>query len=151
MKHTGKHKAYGAVVGIGLAWLVYDRMNGAGQPAESAAAALVVPAEERSTVPPAGAAQAVNSPAAAEVSSEVTLTEKLTALASSRTFDYENTRDAFAPSTAWVATRNTPSAQQADINAEDFIKKHRLMSVLKVGKTGAAQIDGRLLKIGEEI
>jgi hypothetical protein len=86
-----------------------------------------------------------------EVSSELALTERLAGAADSRNLDFDNTRDAFSPPAAWIASNGTPNAKQADVNAEDFIKRHRLVSVLKTGKSAAAQIDGRLIRIGEEI
>src|SRR5436190_671294 len=140
MKLTAKHKAYAGVVAVGLAWLIYDRIHGSGQPDNAVSASIVVSPEERNASP--GAAAAAKSAASAEFSSEVALAERLASQVESKPVDFENTRDAFTPPQAWVAAQSRSAPHQADINAEDFIKRHRLVSVLKVGKSGAAQIDG---------
>jgi hypothetical protein len=146
MQLTSKHKIYGAIVGIGLAWLGYDQISAGPQAAgaNEADTLLVAPSSAK---PQAAVVVQTASPGASV--SEAGIADRLQEVAQAHPFNFEATRDAFTPAEAWVAAR--PAVGQADANADEFVKKHRLMSVMVVGRTATAQIDGKLLRLGEEI
>jgi len=63
-------------------------------------------------------------------------------------------REAFAPSDEWLAVLSAPKVAaplpQADL-AADFTRKHKLTSVLMAGSAGCAVVDGKIVRIGQEL
>jgi len=124
-------------------------------------AAKAVPAATPVAADPAPAAAATAKAAGAPVvyssgAAPISLADRLKALALA---DREPTtiREAFAPSSAWLATLEeakpvvvVAAAPEPD-SAADFIRQHKLTSVLRRGNTGSAIIDGKFIEIGEQI
>jgi hypothetical protein len=82
------------------------------------------------------------------------ISERLKALATGEDLDPARVREAFAPSDEWLAVLSAPKVAaplpQADLPAE-FTRKHKLTSVLLAGSAGCAVVDGKIVRIGQEL
>jgi hypothetical protein len=82
------------------------------------------------------------------------ISERLKALATGGDLDPARVREAFAPSDEWLAVLSAPKVvaplPQADLAAE-FTRKHKLTSVLMAGSAGCAVVDGKIVRIGQEL
>jgi hypothetical protein len=82
------------------------------------------------------------------------ISERLKALATGGNLDPACLREAFAPSDEWLAVLSAPKVAaplpQADL-AADFTRKHKLTSVLMAGSAGCAVVDGKIVRIGQEL
>jgi len=129
-------------------------------PAAPAAAAPAPAAAPRISAAPAAAQPTAAAPAkpatvsqaAAAGAARIPLAERLKALAPP---DGETAamREAFAPSQAWLASlgEGKPGAgPQLDL-AADFVRTHKLTSVLRRGGVGSAVIDGKVVEVGERL
>ena len=128
----------------------------------AAKAAKAAPAAAPVAADPAPAAPATAKAAGAPVvyssgAAQISLADRLKTLGLA---DREPTtiREAFAPSSAWLATLEeakpvaaaAPPAPEPD-SAADFIRQHKLTSVLRRGNTGSAIVDGKFIEIGEQV
>lgn len=126
------------------------------RPVAPAAPAGAAPAAapHASAAPTAAAQAATAKPALSQAASagaaRVPLAERLKALALP---DGEPTaiREAFAPSAAWLASleEGRPGAGPQPDLAADFVRAHKLTSVLRRSQVGSAVIDGKVVVIGE--
>lgn len=130
-----------------------------GPAAPAAAAAAPAPAAApRASAAPAAAPPTATAPAkpatasqaAAAGAARVPLAERLKALAPP---DGESAavREAFAPSSAWLASleEGKPGPAPQPDSAADFVRTHKLTSVLRRGSVGSAIIDGKVVEVGE--
>lgn len=82
------------------------------------------------------------------------ISERLKALATGEDLDPARVREAFAPSDEWLLVLSAPKVvaplPQADLPAE-FTRKHKLTSVLLAGSAGCAVVDGKIVRIGQEL
>jgi hypothetical protein len=122
--------------------------------AKSASAAAPVAAVPVSATP--ATAKAAGAPlVSASGATPVSLADRLKSLALA---DREPTgiREAFAPSSAWLASLEQPKpaapapAEPTD-SVADFIRQHKLTSVLRRGSSGSAIVDGKFIEIGEQV
>jgi hypothetical protein len=64
-------------------------------------------------------------------------------------------REAFAPSAAWLASleevKPKPSGAREPDSTADFVRQHKLTSVLRRGNVGSAVVDGKVVEIGEQL
>jgi len=62
-------------------------------------------------------------------------------------------REAFAPSAAWLASlaEGKPSSEPQPDSTADFVRTHKLTSVLRRGSVGSAIIDGKVVEVGEHL
>jgi len=120
-------------------------------PAGAAHAAAPHASAAPTAAAPAATAKPALSQAASAGAARVPLAERLKALALP---DGEPTaiREAFAPSAAWLASLEEggrPGAGPQPDSAADFVRAHKLTSVLQRSRMGSAVIDGKVVVIGE--
>jgi hypothetical protein len=156
MKFTTKHKVYAIIGGLALSALGYDRITGGPSASETAAAndLLLSPTAVTAARPVQRPAGPVATAAPSAGASDAVLVERLDALAKSRRFDFAQTRDAFTPAASWIAPQASASnggGKRPEEAALAFVAKHRLISTVVNGKNPNAMVDGRLLRIGEEL
>jgi hypothetical protein len=173
---TKKHKIYLGVAAIGLVCLLVDRfvLRGGAASADAAPAVAVVvkPKPEAPTVAQnsAPAAAPVTGPshrparpmvpaAAAEApassSSTAVIVDRLKAVAQAQGLDGSTpVTDAFRPSPTWVPPKPdksaTPDAAPLETREQLFVRTHTLTAVV-VGRNGFALVDGKLLRVGQEL
>jgi hypothetical protein len=149
MKCPNSRKVCLAILALVVVGFLVDRLvldSGATLPREAAASAkpaAVAPAP----APAAGAAEAVAGYPA--------VTDRLGAIAEARGLDPASVRDAFVPPEPWLSELTAPPPPPPPpVKAEparDFARGHRLTSVLLAGEGGSAVVDGRFLRLGQEI
>lgn len=149
MSLTGKQKAYGAVLIVGVAALAVDRMFL--QPEQTVAGRL--PPEHYALSRPAGTPDpGPESRLAASVSNpRAVVADRLEELARTRGLDLERVPDAFIPPTEWL-TVETPEVRPASrMSAETFVRTHVLTGVMAAAGGGYAIVDGKTLFIGMKL
>jgi hypothetical protein len=119
-------------------------------PAGAAPAAAPHASAAPTAAAPAATAKPALSQAASAGAARVPLAERLKALTLP---DGEPTaiREAFAPSAAWLASleEGRPGPGPQPDSAADFVRAHKLTSVLRRSQVGSAVIDGKVVVIGE--
>ena len=140
MPRTRTQKRYASVLGACLLALAADRLFLAPEQAEAVTSAPTPPppAPPSRTVPPVLASQ---KPIAALFAT----------IAEERGIDPTKVPDAFRVPTAWLP-RQGPSGSAWDRpDAERFRAAHRLNAVMALESGGYAIVDGRRLRVGQEI
>ena len=152
MKFSGKRKACIAVALLALAAFLVDRLllgygDGQTSPSRSKAAEVAAPLER----PTAAPAQAQAKAAVSSRQHGPSLADRLEA-AGQKTADLSAVRDAFRPAPEWVAELRPEAQQVRTVSAaESFLHQHRLTAVMTDGNGGQAVVDGKCLRIGQEI
>jgi len=147
-----------AVLGMSVIGFLVDKVlmdSASPKTARAAAPAAARVASDRA--PAAGLARLAGAPQLpAPGATRTLLAERLEALTLP---DGEPTgiREAFAPSTAWLASldetkpKPKPSGAREPDSTADFVRQHKLTSVLLRGNVGSAIVDGKVVEIGEQL
>jgi hypothetical protein len=137
-----------AALGLAVAAMLVDRLVvGPDAAAPKSAEATIA---SRPAAPAAPAAPATTVPASAPIR----LADRLKVLAEAPNLDPLHARDAFVPPESWLAQPKTPetaAAAPAADPAEKFIHEHKLTSVLTAGDGGIAMVNGKVLRVGQEV
>lgn len=147
MKVNKKYIAYLAVIAVGAGWLGMDCLSGNtanASPASVLTSAATDHVQNKSSAP---------APLSADMGDEPAIAQRLADLDATRRLTDKPITDAFAlpvafappaPKKAVVAT--------AVVQAENFAKTHKLISVMVAGRFSTAMVDGKtLLKVGDTI
>ncbi|MBM4018486.1 MAG: hypothetical protein FJ288_09205 [Planctomycetes bacterium] len=119
------------------------------QPARAAASPLPSPVLAAAKAAPGAPAAATGSFASPQ---PARMAERLKALAAGPDHDPAAIREAFAPSDAWLALLTAPKEKDIKVDlAAEFARRHRLTSLLLAGPAGCAVVDGKVLRIGQQI
>jgi hypothetical protein len=149
MKLTGKHRAYGSVLALGVIALTVDRMFL--QPDQTVAGRL--PAEHYAVSRPMQTPDPgpESHPVASVSNPRAVIADRLEDVARARRLDLERVPDAFVPPTEWLSVE-TPEVRPANrMSAETFERTHVLTGVMAAAGGGYAIIDGKTLFIGMEL
>jgi len=123
-------------------------------PSEAMKPASAVASSAQPVAEPKAAAGPAASPDPPPAPRLPVISERLKALATGGNLDPACLREAFAPSDEWLAVLSAPKVAaplpQADL-AADFTRKHKLTSVLMAGSAGCAVVDGKIVRIGQEL
>ncbi len=145
MNLTRNQKRCASVLGVCLLAFVVDRLllapgaADAGEPGTTAA-----------TTPPPTATNGDRAPTLSIPRKQ--LAERFAALAEEHEIDPANVADPFRVPTAWLpddGTTGSPESNHPD--AETFGRTHRLNAVMALKRGGYAIVDGRRLRIGQQI
>ena len=154
MKLTKERKVYLGILAVGLVALVADRvfLGGGGVPpssAEAAATPLVI-----GPIAQLPQARAPGTASAWPKQPNVSIADRLAAVATTEGINTSEVKDAFGPSAAWLAqlrpSADRPSGLPLDL-AEAFCQRHRLTAVMVQGGGGKAIVDDKCLAVGEKI
>ena len=155
---TKKQISMIAVLGMSVIGFLVDKVlldSASPKTARAAAPAAARVASDRA--PAAGPVKLAGAPQLpAPGATRTPLAERLEALTLP---DGEPTgiREAFAPSTAWLASldetkpKPKPSGAREPDSTADFVRQHKLTSVLLRGNVGSAIVDGKVVEIGEQL
>lgn len=143
MMLTKQHKIYLGILGVAALGLVIDRtlLGPSEAVAESAEDLVVTPSADEGFEHTSGTLP----------SSSDSLAQKLLSIKAASHIDPLNVNNAFTP--AWIASVTTATAQidNQAILAEEFAATHRLTAVMGTGPGGYAIIDGKCLRVGQEL
>lgn len=147
------HKVLFAVLALAVAVLLIDWLflrGDATRPSEARGSVSAPPAETAAPPPPSP-----EPPAVADAKPDAdapTPADRLRTAAQTLGLDPTDTREAFTPSEDWLSELKPPEpvAPQRD-PAEDFARQHRLTSVILIGTGGSAVVDGRAVRVGQEL
>jgi hypothetical protein len=157
---TTSRKVFLAFLGLALVALAVDRLvlsSGTLSPKSAAAAPSLAPDVSRGSVVATASKPHPRLTAGASDTAPPTrpaLTERLEAVAKAYGCEPECTREAFLPPDAWRVQPQEPPPPPEPVPidlAAEFVKKHRLTSILVGGSTSRAIIDGRVMAVGTEI
>jgi len=142
MKVAKKYIAYMTVLGMaGAAWGIDHAFF-----SPALASAVVVPSPEQ----PIAVASAAASSIDAAPASPNWLAERLRSAAGG-SLNAANLRDAFSPSSRWVAEQRPTLGQREEQIADNFRHAHRVVAVMTDNKGGRALINDRILRVGQAI
>jgi hypothetical protein len=154
MTLSRKHKLLFAVLGVAVAallvdWLfLRDETTGPSQAQASVNAPAVVP----EAAPPDPVPEPPAAAAATPDTEQPPLADRLRKVAETLGLDPTDMRDAFVPPEDWLSELKPPEAvaPQRDL-AGEFAQEHRLTSVILIGTGGSAVVDGRAIRVGQEL
>ena len=155
MKLNTRQMGIAAVLAFGLAALAADRLllgGGAGSVAGPATADAAALDPEEAVGAPRPAAPA---PVAGRATDGPAVAERLARVARRRGVSADRVDDAFRPPTTWFALAPTEDAgSEPEPTGPDrgaFLEDHVLSAVLASGQRGVAIVDGRPVRVGEEV
>jgi len=152
MKLTRSQKMYSSVLGLCLAAFALDQtLLG---PDEAGATETPMPVHPAPVVSPPGVGG--NDEVRDFVIPEFTLASRLEEMAAEYELDPLQVEDAFRPSTSWLPERPVEEPVSTDdwesaAEAARFIERHRLSAVMANGRAGYAIVDGKRLRIGQQL
>jgi len=157
MRLSAKHAVYAGLLGLAAAALVVDRLwltGGAAVPSQ-AQASIRPPDRTLPAVVSAASAAGEPVPAAPLPRAPASLADRLKALAASRAVDPGSTMDAFLLPESWIVRSQptkplAPPAPPAE-SIRRFEDGHAVTSVFFSEQGGAAIVNGKLMKVGNEI
>lgn len=151
MALSNAHKVLFAVLALAVLALLIDWLFLGGDATHPSAASASVGAPPAETaVPPAPPPEPTAVADAKPDADGPLLADRLRTAARTLGLDPTNTREAFAPSEDWLPELRLPGPPQRD-PAEDFARQHRLTSVILIGTGGSAVVDGRAVRVGQEL
>ncbi len=153
MKLTTSHKAYVGIMLLALAAFAVDRLllSSGDTRLPSRAEASGQTADRDRPAPDRQAARAA-SPLHPPVAATPSTAPKPPELAWAGPFEADSIRDAFMPSDSWHPKRSAQRARRdAGLSGAEFAKRHKLTSTMVVGAGGTITVDGRILRIGQEM
>jgi hypothetical protein len=150
MKLSKTKMVWLGALGLAVAALLLDRLAmGPGAMPKSASAEAVP-----SAVPAHKSADAAVPAAHATPAASLRLADRLKALATAD-LDPIHARDAFATPESWLAQPKPVEAPAAVAPtadpAEKFVREHKLTSVLLASDGGVAIVNGKVLRVGQEV
>lgn len=161
MSLSRQHYAYVGMLVLAVAAFLADRLLlGAGTPGPNPAAASTRTApesQEAGSRPQAAGTAAGPFPQPAACRPQPPWVERLAALAKARGADPAASRDAFALQEPWRSQLKKPAPEALpeppppSAPPAVFADKHKLTAVMMTGKGGSAIVDGRMLRMGQEI
>jgi hypothetical protein len=150
MKLNKKHTVYFAIGALGIGFLAFDRVITPGQEAEAASivpdAGATVPATAPATAPHPVVSAVAPGATADKVDEQVA--DHLETVAAEHHFNLATTREAFTVAAGWGTTRTSGVVDNSSLA---FASRHRLLSVVVSGHSAGAMIDGRLLRVGDDL
>ena len=160
-KYSRRQYACVAVLVVAVAALLADRLllgsgtTGPNPATASTHAAVAGPAPAAPAVQVPAAKQTVTSP------ERPSLGERLAALAKARGVDPAASRDAFALQELWLSQLKKPAPEARPESRPEspppsappavFASKHKLTAVMMTGQGGSAIVDGKMLRMGQEV
>jgi len=154
MTLSTSHKALFAVLALAVAALLFDWIflrGGAAGPTQANASVGAVeeveppPPPASPSEPPAGAGEKPDT-------EPPPLADRLQTVARTLALDPTRMRDAFVPSEDWLSELKPPEPVAAPPDpAEGFGQRHSLSSVILMGAGGSAVVDGRAVRVGQEL
>jgi hypothetical protein len=157
MKLSKSRIASLAALGLAVLALAADRLwIGSGEASPRPAAASAAPA----VTALAPSAPTASAPAAGGVSAatgRASVADRLKTLAAGKSLDPDGVKEAFAPPESWMVQVAAPAAVPEEASppspdpAETFAGQYKLTSVLISGSGGIAMVNGKMLRMGQEI
>lgn len=143
-----------AVLGLGLTALSVDRLvlDSSQSGPQAAAASAFAPVPSSST-----AGQALETARVAlgeaEAAADESLAQRIAAVADEHGVLRLPVRDAFAPGDAWQSNvePDEPEQRARDVELQQFARNHQLMAIMSAGDRGVVVINGRPMRVGQQI
>jgi hypothetical protein len=157
MKLSKSRIAALAALGLAVLALAADRLwIGSGETSPRPAAASSAPvATALAPAAPTGSAPAAGNVSAA--TGRASVADRLKQLAAGKNLDADGVKEAFAPAESWMVQVAAPpavaeeAAPKPSDPVESFADTHKLTSVLISGSGGIAMVNGKMLRMGQEI
>ncbi len=144
MKLSKKYTAYATILGLAVTAYGIDCAFFGPKPAEAVAVAADEPVgvSASDTVAPAAEPHIAPAPGVAD---------QLRTLSGNGNIELPKLRNAFSPSSKWIAEKQPEAALPREQFAESFRHAHRVVAIMTDKKGARAIVDDRLLRVGQSI